>query len=264
MKTLKAKLAAGLLALGALFTGTAHAADQSLDNILSAGKIRIGVMNEVPPYSQIGANNEVVGFDIDVAKALAEALGVEAELVVITAANRIPALVTRQVDLVIATLLLTPQRSSVVAQSIPYMSFDTVVIGHADKEINGYDDIAALRMGVPRGTVSDTIFTREAPNGDIRRFDNDVTAIQALVSGQVDVGAYGELVARTIISQNPNANLEIKFTATRDFGTIGINREDVDLQRWVNSWILYAKIHGPLDSLHQQWLGMEMPDLPAY
>lgn len=264
MKYLTTMLAAGLIALNALFAAPAQAADPSLDNILSAGKIRIGVMNEVPPYSQIDANNEVVGYDIDVANALAEALGVKAELVVITAANRIPALVTRQVDLVIATLLLTPQRSAVISQSIPYMTFDTVVIGRSDKEIRNYEDVAKLRMGVPRGTISDIIFSREVPGGDIQRFDNDVTAIQALVSGQVDVGAYGELVARNISKQNPDANLEVKFTAAYDFGTIGVNREDVDLQRWVNSWILYAKIHGTLSGLYKKWLGTDLPELPAY
>lgn len=249
--------------LGAAMTGHAQA-DDSIDRILSAGKIRIGVMNETPPYSQLDANNEVVGFDIDYAKALAAALGVEPELVVITAANRLPALVTRQVDLVVATLLLTPERAATIAQSIPYMAFDTVVLGAADKQITNFEDLADLRMGVPRGTISDIIFTREVPDGNIQRFDNDVTAIQALVSGQVDAGAYGALVARAIIDQNPNANLEIKFTATSDYGTIGVNREDVDLLRWVNSWILYSKIHGTLNNLHRQWLKTDLPDLPSY
>src|ERR1700738_3899416 len=91
-----------LVAAAMVTVAPAHA-QSALDRILSAKKIVIAVQNDVPPYSLGNKDNQLDGFDIDVAKAIAKDLGVELELQVVTGANRIPALLSGRADMVIAT-----------------------------------------------------------------------------------------------------------------------------------------------------------------
>lgn len=98
----RSTLVGALLGLSVLAAAPASAA--SLDEIMSKGSIVIGVQNDLPPYSLIDENNEPVGYDIEVAQQLAERLGVDLELVVLTPANRVPYLISNRVDAVVATM----------------------------------------------------------------------------------------------------------------------------------------------------------------
>ena len=102
MFDLKSRLAGAVVAVAALMAGPAIAAD--LQEILENGKVRIGVPVDVPPFGFVDANNEPVGLDVDVARMIGEALGVEVELQQITGANRIPYLVTDRLDMVISAM----------------------------------------------------------------------------------------------------------------------------------------------------------------
>src|SRR5690606_27987763 len=113
MFRLSSRIAAAVVIVAAALSGPAMAAD--LQDILSAGKVRIGVPIDVPPFGFVDADNEPTGLDVDVAKLIGEALGVEVELQQITGANRIPYLVTDRLDMVISAMGATPERAQQVA-----------------------------------------------------------------------------------------------------------------------------------------------------
>ena len=117
----RSTLVGALLGLSVLAAAPASAA--SLDEIMSKGSIVIGVQNDLPPYSLIDENNEPVGYDIEVAQQLAERLGVDLELVVLTPANRVPYLISNRVDAVVATIGITPERREAIGFTRPYLVF---------------------------------------------------------------------------------------------------------------------------------------------
>ena len=90
------RLIKGLFALSLLFAVSHAAYADKFADVLAKGVIRIGVPADLPPFGFQGANREPEGFDIDLANMLAKALGVKAELVPLTGANRIPYLADRQ------------------------------------------------------------------------------------------------------------------------------------------------------------------------
>lgn len=241
----------------------AHA-QGALDRILSNKKIVIAVQNDVTPYSLLDANNQLDGLDIEVGRQIAKDLGVEVEFVVVSGANRIPALITNQVDLTIATLTLTPQRAAVVSLSTPYTAVPHVVVGPKDIVITNWDDMKGLKIGVPRGSFQDQYITQYVGGDSIQRFEDDATTFQALASGQVVATAFGITVAKSVLEKNPELNLEIKFQASMTYPTIGTRHADSDLRHWVDTWIFYHKSDGFLAALHKKWLNIEMPELPAY
>ena len=224
------------------FVGVDNARADEIDDLLKRGSITIAVQTDLPPYGRLGADNKPEGFDVDVAEKLAKDLGVKLDLVVITAPAFIPSLLTKKADLVIATKGPSPQRSAAVAFSIPYVGFNNTMVGKKTTVATKLDDIVKLRVGVARGALTDDILSTIAPKGtNIMRFEDDASVQQALLSGQIDLTTTGEAVVKTIIAQNPNANLEIKFTTFTQFGSIAMRRGQPELLRWVNTWLLWVK-----------------------
>jgi|SRR5471032_552062 len=264
MKRITSLLATLAVATSLTFTSVTAHAETALDRILSAKKIVIGVQNDVPPYSQIGADNQVEGMDIDIAKAIAKDLGVKLEMVTVSGSNRIPMLTSGRADMIIATVGINPQRAAAVALSIPYTAFPMVLIAPKDKKIGSYADTKGMVIGLTRGTMQDEIVSRNAPDATIRRYDDDATTIQALATNQIDATAFGTSVAEDLMKRFPNLNLEQKFNAFSVYAGIAVRRTDPDLLQWVNTWIFYNKNNGFLDEMHKKWLKTPLGSLPTY
>ena len=258
---LKTVIASAIAAALVGLVAPAVAAD--LDEILDRGKIIIGVQNDVPPYSAIGDNNEPIGYDIDVAKLIAERLDVELEMVVLTGANRVPYLLSNRVDAVVATIGITPERQEAIDFTRPYLVFQTVMLAPQDVDVTSADDIGPYRVGVTRGTMMDPLVTNAAPAGtNIMRFDDDATTAVALATGQVDMVPTGELIARAIAEQNPDRNLESKFVMASTYAGIGVGKESPALRDRLNEVIGDTLEDGSLSALYETWLGGELPELP--
>ncbi|WP_035485393.1 transporter substrate-binding domain-containing protein [Geminicoccus roseus] len=250
--------AGAMLALATLATA-APAAAADLQDIISAGKIRIGVPVDVPPFGFVGADNQPVGLDVDVARRIGEALGVEVELQQITSGNRIPYLVTDRLDLVISAMGATPERAQQIAFSSPYSALSIGVFGPDDIAVSSPADITDQTVAVARGTTQDIELTKAAPDADIQRFDDDATAAAAFLSGQAQLLATANVVAKDLMTNNPDVQLNPKFIMRLAPTHIGLQQGNPELLRWLDTFIFYVKNEGWLSSLSEQWLGMPLP-----
>ena len=159
---LLSRLSAAFFALAAL-VATPVMADQ-LQDILDRGTIRIGVIADVAPFGFLDENQQPAGLDIDVANLIASDLGVNLEIVPMTAPNRLPNLVTDKVDILVALLSLTTERAKQIMFTSPYSSTTIGVFGPSDTAVTSPEEIGGLSVGVTRGTVEDTAITRLAPD----------------------------------------------------------------------------------------------------
>ena len=244
--------------------GTAYA--QTISELISNGVIRVGVNSAAPPFSIVNASGEIVGYDVDVANALAEYMGVTAEITAHTTAARIPALETNQVDLVIGTLTPTPARANVVMFTIPYVTFTTNVIAPAGTEINDWADLAGKTVAVARATPQEVALVAAAPAGtNISRFDDDSISIQAMASGQVDAVVVPNTILAEFQKARPNTDLELKFEIARQYMSIAVRQDAHDLHQWLNTVIAWMKVSGQLDEISIKWTGQPFPkDAPVF
>ncbi|MEL6320983.1 MAG: transporter substrate-binding domain-containing protein, partial [Cyanobacteria bacterium J06626_14] len=209
---------------------------------------------------------ELEGYDIDVAKLLAEDLGVELELVPVTSDNRIPFLQTGEVDLVISSMGANPERAKSVFFSIPYAPFFSGLYGSAEiTGVSGFDDLSGYKIGVTQGTLEDLeLSDAVADDVEIERFaDNSLTA-SSLIAGQVDMIATGNVVAAELAKNNPDQTIEGKFIIKESPAHIGLRRGEIDLLQWVNTFVYHKRLGGELDEFSQTWLGEPLPPLPAF
>lgn len=238
---------------------------QTIDELVSKRKVVVAVDPTSAPYGITGPDGQPDGYDVDVAKLLAKYMGVELELVPVTAANRIPYLLTKRVDVVVSLFSITPERALQVWFSDPYATVGTVVTARTDKPIKSFDDLKGLKVGVPRGNIPDLILTKKAlPGVEIMRFDDEATSIQALVTGQVD--ALGSSTSALVVLNRGKANkeFEAKLTLVENHFGIGMRRGQADLKQWLNTFVYAIKNNGELDAISRKWTGEGLKPLPTF
>ena len=217
---------------------------------------------DFPPYGILNSSNQPDGYDADVAKLLAKEWGVTADIVPVTGPNRIPFLLTNKVDMLIASLAITPERAKQVLFSKPYSAASIVLYGATKTAIKGPADLKGLRVGVARASTQDVAVTKSAPEGtQIRRFDDDASAMQALLSGQVDAIGCSVTVAAQIAKRAPAGQFETKFQLLQQNMAVALRPGQDDVAAAVNEFIAKNTANGELNKLYQKWLGADLPKL---
>ncbi|MDI1246903.1 MAG: transporter substrate-binding domain-containing protein [Rhodoferax sp.] len=236
---------------------------QSADEIKKKGSITIGMLVDFPPYGTVDTANKPDGYDADVAKLLAKDLGVTLNLVPVTGPNRIPFLLTNKVDVLVASLAVTPERAKQVQFSRPYSAATIVLYGEKKKNIKTPADLKGVRVAVARASTQDTTLTAMAPEGtEIRRFDDDASAMQALLSGQVDAIGCSTTVAAQIAKRAGDA-YENKLILKQQLMAVAMRQEQPDLLKTMNDFVARNTANGELNKLYQKWLKADLPAMPV-
>lgn len=263
MKSTRRHLLAACAALGLAFATTASHAQDALKNIQQARTIRIAVPTDFPPYGFVGTDLQPQGLDVDMARYIADKLGVKLELVIVTSANRVPYLQTRKADLVISTLGKNPEREKVIAFTAAYSPFFQAVFGARALQVKGPGDLAGKTIAVTRGAIEDQELTKIAPEGtSIRRFEDNNATVSAFVSGQVQLVATGASVAGNMMQRNPQLGAEYKLLLKDSPNFIGVAKGEDALRTRVNEILAAATAAGDLDNLSKKWLGRPAGKLP--
>jgi len=253
---------AGLAVGAALAMGTAisGANAQTVEEIKSRGTVNIGMLVDFAPFGVINEKGEPDGYDADVAKLLAEDLGVKVNIVPVTGPNRIPYLLSGQVDVLVASLGITPERAEQVDFSQGYAGIEIYVYGDVNTEVKEAADLAGKNVAVARASTQDTSITAVAPEGtNIQRFDDDASAVQALLSGQVPLMGASNVVVSQVNTVAPD-RFDVKFSLRQQSQGIATRPGQTELMEHINAFIAKAKESGQLNELHEKWVGAPLPE----
>jgi polar amino acid transport system substrate-binding protein len=258
---LAALLGGGVAA--AMLPGLRVALAATPDEIKKAGTLRVGVLTDYPPFGGTDANQKPAGYDDDVAALMAKELGVKLDLVPVTGPNRIPYLLTNKIDVLIATFGITAERAKQVLFSNPYSALTIYVLAPKDMKITGPADLKGVSIAVARASTQDTAITAIAPPGmQIMRFDDDATALQALISGQAKaIGASNTILAQ-LNKDYPNLHMEPKITLKAQANGMAFRKSDTALRDFANSFIAKIIANGELSKINQRWFGVPLTSLP--
>jgi polar amino acid transport system substrate-binding protein len=264
LNKLSLRTIAFVLVAGLGLTGVASKADaQSLEKIKQAGVIRVGVMGEQAPWGSIDAGGQNIGYDVDVARLMGEELGVKVEFVPNAVAARIPNLLTNKVDIQMAVMGMYPDRAKAVQFSKPYAGLRIILLSSKKNKIETIEDARNLRIGVPRGAAQDQAITTllgDIPN--IRRFDDDSSTMQALVSGQVDVIGGNTTYKINLDKAAPGNDFEQKLVFNEQWQGICTKLGDAAINTWINQFIDKIRADGRLEKISQKWLAQPLPNFP--
>jgi polar amino acid transport system substrate-binding protein len=262
MQQLSRRTFAALGLAASLSLAGASALAQAPDDVKKKGEVTIGMLVDFPPYGTTNAQNQPDGYDADVARLLGKEWGVKVNLVPVTGPNRIPFLLTNKVDLLIASLAITPERAKQVQFSKPYSAATVVLYGSKKATIKAAADLKPYRIGVARASTQDVAVTGTAPEGtEIRRFDDDASAMQALMAGQVDAIGCSTTVAAQIAKRVPADTFEQKFVLRQQEMAVAIRPGQEPMLKAVNDFVAKNTANGELNKLYRKWLESDLPKM---
>lgn len=224
--------------------------ESTLTKVLEKKVLRVGILNTSKPWGYLDKDFNNVGFEPDIAKLMAEALGVKLELVETENINRVPFLVTGKVDIVIAAFANTLERAKSVSFSKAYAPYALVVVGSKDDvDFKNWTDTAGLKVALARGTTSDLFLSEKATKGtEIVRYETASDCFLALEQGKVDAVSEGYTLVAAYIKLHPK--WEIKGDPfSRTFPCMGVVLGDQVWLNWVNLFIDHMLNGGKIQEL---------------
>ncbi|MBX3567779.1 MAG: transporter substrate-binding domain-containing protein [Rhizobiaceae bacterium] len=260
MKTIIKALAVTALVA---FAGTGQANAQSaLDTIVQSKKLRCGIMLDSPPAGFRDASNEPDGYDVTYCKDMAKALGAEPEIVETPSPDRIPALVSNRIDVLIASTTPTSARALTVAFTQPYTNNIMTVVTRKDTGITQYSDLASRKLGGVVGTTPEQLFKEELAKGwqasgaTYTGYASDAESYLALQQGKVDaiVIAVGVFNALSQSGQFPEF-VTSGFAPLPDFGSIAVRRDDQQFLNWARVFVFNQVASGRWAEVYKKYYG---------
>ena len=260
-KSFAASLAAVLIAAPAMAGG--------LMDVKDRGEFTFGLEAQYRPFEFRDDNNEIIGYDIDVANEIASRLGVSATPVDTNWATVIQSLNNGAFDLILGGMTATEERYKRVNFSFPYMDASSGLIVRADSGISGPADLGGKVASAGSGTpqINQLMMAAEehgiAYDGDIKSYDDDTVAYQAMRAGRVDAYA-STLVSLLEFAKTDDGFMVIPFTSGRwsqEFTSMAFRKEDEDLRGAFNGIIADMKAEGTLAALQEKWFGQSFVDI---
>lgn len=220
----------------------------------AGGKLVMVTNAEFPPY-EFHQGNEIVGIDADIAKAIAEKLGMELEIQDMAFDSLIPAVQSGKADFTAAGMTVNEDRKKNVDFTDTYAEAAQVIIVKEGSEIATPDDLTGKKIGVQTGTTGD-IYAEDIEGGDIQRFNKGMEAVMALNQGKVDAVIIDREPAKVFVKEN--AGLKILDEAfTEEEYAIAVKKGNTELQEKMNGAIKELKESGELTKIVDKYITAE-------
>ncbi len=240
--------------------GAAFAQTQGdyLENILKKKEVRVGIMLIVPPLGFRDAKNEPTGFDVEIAKRMAEALGAKLTIVEVLAANRIPYLLSGRVDVVIGAFSRTTERMKSIDYTFPYVLTGPVIMAKKTSPIRGIKDLAGKRVSVVKGTTGALWTKKLVPTAQILEYDTEPDTLLALKQDKVDALVNDDTILSGYKKENPDLEM-YGPPFYRDFLAFGVPKNQNNWRHWLNSFIFDMFNLGVIDEIWPKYFNYTRP-----
>lgn len=247
---------AGLLAL--CLSGTALAGSPVLDRVVKNGVLKVAMSGDQPPFNAISRDKSLIGFDVDLANAMAGAMKVKLELVEVPFGDLMSTLKNGKADMVISGMGITPERTKSVTFVGPYMmSGKSILVGAAAqaKVQTGADfnkpDITLLAL---ENSTSETFVKRKLPDAKLKTIATYEEGVQMVISGKADAMVADMPACKLSILRNPNSGLAvIEPPLSVEPVGIAITMNDAQFENLVRNYLTTFEKIGLTTQLRQKW-----------
>ena len=253
MKKIMKKMFVGVVAVMGLFALTACGGnnDRTLTMATSA---------DFPPFEFINNAGEYDGFDIHMARAIADILGYDLVIQNMEFASVIAAVATGSSDIAVAAITVTDERRESVDFTNPYFETTLVAIVRGDSgiyEISQLEEMGAeLTVAVQLGTTSDIMIDWFLPDATVSRYGQAPDTVVSLNVGNVDAVVIDGGVAMQFIGANPSLRILDEILAYEEYA-IAVNPENPELTARINDALAELRANGELQRIYDMFFGGE-------
>ncbi|KRK65134.1 amino acid ABC transporter periplasmic protein [Companilactobacillus tucceti DSM 20183] len=209
----------------------------SVEKIQKRGTIRVAVFGDLPPYGWVNKDGKRVGYDITLARKIAKDLNVKLKFVQVNANNRVDALNSNKVDIVLANFTVTPERKDVVDFAKAYMKVSVGVVSPKDSPITKVSQLNGKNLIVTKGTTAENYFTSKQKSVDLLKFDSKTQQFNALKNNRGVALADDNSYLYAWVKDNPTYTVGIKNIGPNQYISPAVKKGNKSLLNWTNKEI---------------------------
>jgi polar amino acid transport system substrate-binding protein len=246
-------------------------AGSAMAEIAERGRLVIGIDQNAYLFSyRDPGTGDLVGFEIDIARAIAQALlgdPKKIEFKAITTADRIPVLQRNEADLVIRTMTMTCDRWQQISFSSEYISSHQRLLVRKGSGIRSFADLARRKVCATRGSTSIVKIAAQPSRPIPVSTDSTLDCLVMLQQGQVDAVSTVDILLAGLAAQDPTAEV-IGDPVSDEPSGVGVARDEPELVRFVNGVLERIRADGTWQRSYNRWLagrlGPATPPPPVY
>ena len=242
------KTAFVLLVLSLMLTMTAT-------SIAAKPVLKVGTEATFVPFETVDEKtNEVIGFDVDLMKAIGDIIGYEIQFYNMGWDGLIPSLLNGNIDVIAAGMTIREDRAKVVNFSDPYFeSVLTIVVRKDNNTIKGFEDLENKTIAVQLNTTGDFV-AEEIAGARIARYNTAPEALQNVAMNAAHASIIDLPVAETYLAKNPNAPLKhLGAIAMNEFFGLALRKQDTDLLKQINAALAQIRADGTYQQIIDKW-----------
>lgn len=243
-------------AAGSTDTAADTAADTSAaeETEGAGGKIVMVTNAEFPPY-EYHENNTIVGIDADIARAIADQMGMELEIQDMAFDSLIPAIQSGKADFAAAGMTVNEERLRNVDFTETYAEAAQVIIVKEGSAIAAPADLTGKKIGVQTGTTGD-IYADDVENAEVQRFNKGMEAVMALTQDKLDAVIIDREPAKVFVKENEGLKI-LDEAFTEEEYAIAIKKGNTELLEKMNAAIKELKESGELQKIVDKYITAE-------
>ena len=223
---------------------------------VNKGKLTMSTNAAFPPYEMTTDSGEFEGIDVEIAGAIAKELGLELQIDDMDFDAALTAAQNGKSDIVMAGVTVTDERLKVMNFSNSYSTGVQVIIIPEGSDIASVDDLATHMIGVQRGTTGSIYCEGDFGEDHVTKYDNGLTAVQALNNGQVDCVVIDKAPAEEFVKVNPGLTILSTEYVTEDYA-IGISKENTALLDAVNAALKKLQDDGTVQKIVDKYISAQ-------
>ncbi len=238
--------------------------DNSLEYILNNDKFILGLDDAFPPMGFTDDNGDIIGFDIDLAKAVCDKLGVELVLQPIEWDAKEQELNTKNIDCIWNGLSVTPERKENMTMSQSYMTNNISLVVLNSSAVTSNADMAGKKLAVQSGSSEEETLNSEENTefkdslGQVNPFGDYVTALMDLETGNSDAVLMDSVVSNYMITESGKDYKVLSETLLADEYAIGFRKGEDELCDAVENALKELKAEGTIAEISTKWFGSDI------
>ncbi|WP_234896799.1 ABC transporter substrate-binding protein [Sinorhizobium meliloti] len=246
--------------VGLVFAVTVPAAADDLASIKEVGKLSAAMSGQYPPFSMIDEQNQLVGFDVDIANAIAKRLDVKAEAVSTAWDGIIPGLLSKKYDSIVGSMAITKERQKVVDFVGPYYRDGRGVFVLNSSGTKSLDDLKGKTIGVTLGETHEK-WARETGGWTIRTYKGLPELVLELKAGRIDAVVVDYIALLAVIKQTGDP-IHMLDTPNIEGGSVGIGiairKDNPELKAAMQKALDDMLADGTYAAIATKWIGRDI------
>jgi len=221
-----------------------------------SGTIVVATDATWPPMEYVDENKEIVGYDIDLMKAIAERAGFEVEFKNVAWDGIFAGLAAGEYDAIISSVTILPDRQENFDFSEPYINAGQIVVVKADSDITGPDALSGSTVGAQIGTTG-AIEIENMDGAELKEYDEIGLAFEDLVAGRIDAVVCDTPVAADFALQREEYKAALKIVGesfTEEYYGILVQQGNSELLDKINEGLRAVQAEGLDDAIEADWL----------